>query len=212
MNIKKGYNIPESLELKKSPIHGLGVFATEFIPKGTNLGICHYYDFREKPTKYLRNSLVPFFNYSKSKNAYLPIVKKEFKMGEGYVTELITTKDIQKGEEILLKYTWYDPTKPDTEDNKHYIPLPNYLSIKKINNKYCLYATQDILKDVNIGVSHSYYYKADVYEPNAIGGYVVQSNNPNTFLNKEGSDIYLKSTSFIKKGEIITVDYETPLE
>ena len=56
MNIKKGYNIPESLELKKSPIHGLGVFATEFIPKGTNLGICHYYDFREKPTKYLRNS------------------------------------------------------------------------------------------------------------------------------------------------------------
>ena len=103
MNIKKGYNIPDCLELKKSSIHGLGIFATKFIPKGSNLGICHYYDFSKVPLKkYLRNTLVPFFNYSKNKNAHLPIVKKDFEHGTGYVTELIILKDIQKEEEILL--------------------------------------------------------------------------------------------------------------
>ena len=213
MNIKKGYNIPDCLELKKSSIHGLGIFATKFIPKGSNLGICHYYDFSRAPLKkYLRNTLVPFFNYSKNKNAHLPIVKKDFEHGIGYVTELITLKDIQKEEEILLTYTWYDPTKPNTEDNKHYIPLPNCVSIKKINNKYCLYATKNIEKNFDLGISHSYYDKTGVYEPNAIGGYLVESNKPNTFLYKKNNDLYLKSNLLIKKGDLISVDYEKTLE
>jgi hypothetical protein len=208
MNIKKGYNIPSCLELKKSSIHGLGIFATKFIPKGTNLGICHYYDYTKNPVRHLRNPFVSFFNYSINKNAHLPIVKKRFINGVGFVTELITLKNIQKGEEVLLTYSWYNPTKPDTEDNKHYLPLPNNISIKKVNNKYCLYATEDIVKDFNLGISHSYYNRTDVYEPNAIGGYLVESNKPNAFLNKVDNNLYLKSNSFIKKGDLISVDYE----
>ena len=64
MNIKKGYNIPSCLELKKSSIHGLGIFATKFIPKESNLGICHYYDYSESPVRHLRNPFVGFLNYS----------------------------------------------------------------------------------------------------------------------------------------------------
>ena len=48
MKIKKGYIIPKCVELKKSPLHGLGVFATEFIPEGTELGVGHYFDFHNR--------------------------------------------------------------------------------------------------------------------------------------------------------------------
>lgn len=208
MNIKKGYNIPECIELKKSPLHGLGCFATEFIAKGSNLGICHYYDYSETPVKHLRNPFVGFFNYSVNKNAWLPIVKKEFSNGKGYVTELITTKDIKKGEEVLLKYSWYDPTKPDTDKNKHYIPLPDCVSIEERNGNYVLYATKDIIKDFDFGHSHSYYSKTDCYEPNPIGGYLVESGNPNSLLIKKGKEIFLRSKKIIKKGELISVSYE----
>ena len=208
MNIKKGYNIPTCLELKKSPLHGLGYFATEFIPKGSNLGICHYYDYSERPTKHLRNPLVGFFNYSVNKNAWLPIIKKEFINGMGWVTELITTKDIEKGEEVLLKYSWYDPTKPNTETNKHYIPLPDCVSIKKRGEIYVLYATKDIVKDFYLGYSHSYYSKTDCYEPNPMGGYLLESINPNCKLFKKGKDLHLKTEKLIKKGEEISVSYE----
>jgi len=205
MKINKGYTIPNNLELKPSPLHGLGMFATEFIPKKTNLGVCHYYDFTNK--RYLRNSFVPFFNYSKKRNAYLAVIRKKFKNGYGYITELITTENIKKGEEILLTYTWYDPTKPNTKDNKHYIPLPSCVSIKKIDNKYCLYATKDIIKDFDLGTSHGFYDKTEVYEPNAIGGYIIESNNPNAILIKKENDIHIKTNSFIKKGSLISVNY-----
>ncbi len=211
MNIKKGYIIPECIELKTSPLHGLGWFATEFIPKESNLGVCHYYDYSEKPVKHLRNPLVGFFNYSVDKNAWLPIVKKEFINGKGWVTELITTKDIQKGEEILLRYSWYDPTKPDTETNKHYIPLPDCVSIEKRNGNYVLYATKDIVKGFDFGYSHSYYSKTDCYEPNAMGGYLLESNNSNCKLLEKDKELHLLSIKLIKKGEAIKVDYEKPL-
>ena len=51
MKIKKGYIIPSCLELRKSPLHGLGYFATEFIPKDTELGICHYFDYHDRGGK-----------------------------------------------------------------------------------------------------------------------------------------------------------------
>lgn len=203
--------MPTCLELKKSPLHGLGVFATEFIPKGSNLGICHYYDYSEKPPKHLRNPLVAFLNYSVDKNAWLPIVKKEFINGTGWVTELITTKDIAKGEEILLTYSWYDPTKPNTEMNKHYIPLPDCVSIEKRDGVYVLYATKDIVEDFDFGYSHSYYSKSDSYEPNPMGGYLLESDMPNCNVFKKDKELHLKSKRKIKKGDIIKVNYEKPL-
>lgn len=211
MNIEKGHSIPKCLELKKSPLHGLGIFATEFIPKGSNLGICHYYDYSERPVKHLRNPLVGFLNYSVNKNAWLPLAKKEFINGNGWVTELVTTKDIEKGEEILLKYSWYDPTKPDTKKNKHYIPLPNCVSIEERNGYYVLYATKDIVEGFDFGYSHSYYNETDCYEPNPIGGYLLESNKPNCKLLKKDKELYLQSIRLIKKGEVIKVDYEKPL-
>ena len=125
MNIKKGYIIPKCVELKKSPLHGLGVFATEFIPKGTELGVGHYFDFhnRKEEIVNLRTTLVPFFNYNIDSNLVLKQEKPtpKWECGFSLHNRIYTKRDIQKGEELLLKYSWYDPTKPDNESNKHYI-------------------------------------------------------------------------------------------
>ena len=40
--IKSFRPLPESITIKPSQLHGLGLFATEDIPKGTQLGISHF--------------------------------------------------------------------------------------------------------------------------------------------------------------------------
>lgn len=211
MEIKKGYIIASCLELKNSSIHGLGVFATKFIPKGTELGVGHYFDFHDRKDGIviLRSTLVPFFNYNRDPNLTLkeetPTPKWE--CGFSIHNRIYTKKDIQKGEELLLKYSWYDPTKPNTENNKHYIPLPKEVSIEKRDGKYVLYALEDIEKDFNFGVCHHLYKPSCCFEPNPIGGYLNESKTPNSKLVKEGRDISLHSIKRINKGDSISVDY-----
>lgn len=210
--IKKEYNIPNCLELKKSPLHGLGVFATEFIPEGTELGIGHYFDYHDRnPFEIinLRTPIVAFFNYNENPNCILkqenPLPKWE--CGSSIHNIITTKKDIQKGEELLLKYSWYDPTKPDTENNRHYIPLPKEVSIEKRNGKYVLYALEDIEEGFDFGVSHHWYKPSCCFEPNPIGGYLEELNKPNCRLIEDGRDIILESIKKIKKGETISVNY-----
>jgi hypothetical protein len=38
--------LPKSVTIKNSSIEGLGLFATEFIPSGADLGMTHVYDER----------------------------------------------------------------------------------------------------------------------------------------------------------------------
>jgi len=212
--IKKGYSIPNCLELKKSPLHGLGVFATEFIPEGTELGIGHYFDYHDRNSFKiinLRTPIVAFFNYNTDPNIILkqesPIPK--WKCGYSMHNRIYAKRDIQKGEELLLKYSWYDPTKSDTENNNHYIPLPKEVSIEKRDGKYVLYALEDIQKDFRFGASHHWYKPSCCFEPNPIGGYLEEFKTPNCKLIKEGRNLILYSIKKIKKGEKIKVNYET---
>lgn len=89
--------LPECLTIKESEIHGLGLFATEHIPKYTNLGRSHWiienYGVRRTP-------LGGFYNHSDYPNCC-----KE-KTDNGY--NLITIADIKPGDEITVKYTLYE--------------------------------------------------------------------------------------------------------
>lgn len=212
MKIKKGYIIPNCLELRKSPLHGLGYFATEFIPEGTDLGICHYFDYHNQEGKIvnLRTPIVGFFNYDENPNAILRQERPSprWKHAHSMHNRLFTRRDIQKGEEILLKYSWYDPTKPNTETNKHYIPLPECVSIEKRNGVYVLYALENINMGFDFGVSHYRYTPSGMFEPNPIGGFLVESNKPNCKLIKQETDLSLTSILKINKGETISVNYE----
>ena len=93
--------LPECLTVQKSEVHGLGLFALEKILKETDLGTSHIFhvDFEDE---YIRTPLGGFVNYSETPNCEIKINV------DGY--NLVTLYDIEKGEELTLKYNLYNPT------------------------------------------------------------------------------------------------------
>lgn len=96
--------LPESVEVKKSSIHGYGLFATDLIKRGTNLGISHIYapGFHHS---HIRTPVGGFINHSNEPNCH-KIKSPEESMLTYY--SLVTTKDIEKDEELTVKYTLYN--------------------------------------------------------------------------------------------------------
>ncbi len=91
--------LPESLTIKDSPIHGLGLFAKQDIVKGIELGITHVYD-ENFENNYIRTPLGGFINHNNKPNVQLIVV--------GNVIRLTTLKFIEKGDELFTKYQLYD--------------------------------------------------------------------------------------------------------
>ena len=94
--------LPDSLTIKDSSIHGLGIFATCDIPEKTDLGIAHVrmVEWLGFPQGYCRTPLGGFYNHSDTPNCTL--------VDTGVWKRLVTSKDIKKGEEITCKYTLYE--------------------------------------------------------------------------------------------------------
>ena len=96
--------LPESVTIKESGINGLGLFAEQDINQATNLGITHI----KLDEQIIRTPLGGFINHANSPNC----VKVELHPnGEETFRKkwsLVTTQDIKKGEEITLRYTFYD--------------------------------------------------------------------------------------------------------
>jgi len=95
--------LPESVTIKKSGIHDLGVFADQDIKKTTNLGTTHL----KINEDIIRTPLGGFINHSNTPNC----VKVELLLSEGSnqkTWNLMTSQDIKKGEELTLRYTFYN--------------------------------------------------------------------------------------------------------
>ena len=95
--------LPESVTIKPSGIHNLGLFASQDIKKATNLGVTHI-----KMDETIITPLEGFINHSNTPNCtkvelhangHEPFRKK---------WNLVTLEDIKKGEEITLRYTFYN--------------------------------------------------------------------------------------------------------
>ena len=95
--------LPESLTIKSSGIHDLGLFADQDIKQGTNLGMSHL----KIGDTIFRTPLGGFINHSNTPNC----AKAELLMKNdsfGYKKwNLIALKNIKKGEELTLQYTFY---------------------------------------------------------------------------------------------------------
>ena len=91
--------LPNSLTIKNSDIEGLGLFASEDIPKETKLGVSHM----DMKGEVIRTPLGGFYNHSEDPNVekFMEILK------DRTVYVLYTTKDISAGDEITCKYTLY---------------------------------------------------------------------------------------------------------
>ncbi len=94
--------LPESLTIKQSKVNGLGLFAKEGIGQGTNLGMTH----ATVGEKIIRTPLGGFINHANDANC----VKVELQQGSEWDSQhwtLVTLRDIKKGEELTLRYTFY---------------------------------------------------------------------------------------------------------
>jgi len=99
--------IPESVTIKQSGVHGLGLFAEQAIMQGTNLGMSHI----KLNGNIVRTPLGGFINHANEPN----VVKVELLMTDQSKIKfdykkwnLITLRDIKKGEELTVRYTFYN--------------------------------------------------------------------------------------------------------
>lgn len=99
--------LPDFLTIKKSDIDGLGLFATENIRIGKTLGVSHYVNNRDKHAGIIRTPLGGFINHSETPN-----LMKIIKSNEDFIEiKVKTLRKIVAGEELTLKYDWYEPQK-----------------------------------------------------------------------------------------------------
>jgi len=93
--------LPESLTIKQSKVNGLGLFAEQDIKQATNLGMSHV----QIGEEILRTPLGGFINHANEGN----VIKVQF-YDEIYKTKwnLVTVKNIEKGEELTVRYTFYN--------------------------------------------------------------------------------------------------------
>jgi len=126
--------LPDSLTIKKSPIEGLGLYATKDINSNAFIGITHILDERFE-NNYLRTPLGGFYNHSDNPNIQRMVtnVLPTLKFGDGAPNPddksevknikgsrehlypnvyarfmyMITTKDIKVGEELVANYNLY---------------------------------------------------------------------------------------------------------
>ena len=99
--------LPESVTIKQSGINGLGLFAEQRIMTGTNLGMSHI----KLNGNIVRTPQGGFINHSNTPN----LVKVELLMTDQTKIKfnykkwnLITLRDIKKGEELTIRYTFYN--------------------------------------------------------------------------------------------------------
>ena len=126
--------LPEGLTIKKSPIEGLGLYATKDIKTNVYIGLTHILDERFE-NNYLRTPLGGFYNHSDFPNVQRMVtnVLPKLKFGESApdpndkseITNtsssrehlypnvyarfmyLITIKDIKAGQELVANYNLY---------------------------------------------------------------------------------------------------------
>ena len=96
--------LPESVTIKQSGINGLGLFADQDIKQATNLGMTH---FKVEDTL-LRTPLGGFINHCNTPNCEKIELQANGEEPFKKKWNLITRQPIKEGEEITLRYTFYN--------------------------------------------------------------------------------------------------------
>jgi len=88
--------LPDTVTIKKSGIHGLGLWCVKPIPKGTEIGMSHFY----WGDQLCRTPLGAFYNHSDNPN-----IEKTQRDSRFFI---VATRDIWAGEELTCTYTFYN--------------------------------------------------------------------------------------------------------
>ena len=96
--------LPDSVTIKASGINGLGLFADQDIKQATNLGVTHI----KIENTIIRTPLGGFINHSNTPNCEKIQLHASSEEPFSKKWNLITRQNIKKGEEITLRYTFYN--------------------------------------------------------------------------------------------------------
>ena len=88
--------LPDGLYVSNSDIAGQGLFTNRKLEVGTELGLSH----KMIDDNLIRTPLGGFINHSEEPNV------QKYQIGNDYFIKVI--KEINPGEEITLKYNWYN--------------------------------------------------------------------------------------------------------
>jgi hypothetical protein len=111
MESEKSYRpLPDELIIKESGIDGIGLFATENIPRGRTLGRSHYNFHGAFGLGLIRSPLGGFINHSPEPNCRI-VIRNEYM--SIHIWYLKTTKKVKEGEELTLKYGTYKVLNPN---------------------------------------------------------------------------------------------------
>ena len=95
------------LTIEKSKVEGLGLFTQLFVPRGVKFGVSHI----KIKDELIRTPLGGFINHSDNPNC-----KKIPLQDENYIKyNLVAIKDITGGDELTVKYTFYDIKKKEIQ-------------------------------------------------------------------------------------------------
>ena len=95
----------EGLRIQLSDIEGYGLFTLLFLKQDTNLGISHI----KIKDELIRTPLGGFINHSDEPNCE----KIKLQTDNYYKYNLVAIKDITGGDELTVKYTFYDIKKKE---------------------------------------------------------------------------------------------------
>ena len=101
--------LPAQLRLGFSKIHDIGVFAKENIKQGHNFGMSHL----KLGSRIIRTPLGGFLNHADHANCFKTALRytneDDPKVAFDYkIWNLLAIKDIKEGEELTIKYTFYN--------------------------------------------------------------------------------------------------------
>ena len=97
--------LPEGLRIAKSKIQGFGLFTLLFLKQGINLGTSHI----KIKDELIRTPLGGFVNHSDDPNCE----KIKLQTDNYFKYNLVAIKDITGGDELTVKYTFYDIKKKE---------------------------------------------------------------------------------------------------
>ena len=138
--------LPQQLTIKKSPIEGLGLYATENIKKNSYIGVTHIRD-EQFENKYIRTPVGGFYNHSNEPNV------------------------IRMVSDVLPRLKFGDTVDPkknirEEKDKKETLDDTFYLLQEKSDAKYMFLIT---IKDIKAGDELTANYNLYTYPKTGIG-------------------------------------------